>query len=176
MNDWVIGKVRTNSEGKIATTLSGIGVEAYCPMVRSKGQRRTDGTREAVERPALPGYVPVREEHVWDAMEHLEHDPDFYDFLRDIEHVIATIRDSDLDPLRAMEKAEPVKFYSGPSFFLGEKVKVPYNSPHVMKAFWGYEGQVVGVKNGRYCLALKDKVSGRTLETWFYGYQLLANS
>ena len=64
MNWWVIGKVRTNSESKIASTLEEIGVEAYCPMVRSKGQRRTDGTREARERPALPGYLPIRAEHL----------------------------------------------------------------------------------------------------------------
>ncbi len=172
MNDWVIGKVRTSSESKIASTLEEIGVEAYCPMVRSKGQRRSDGTREARERPALPGYLPVREAHVWDAHEALEHDPDFYDFLRDVTNEIASMKDEELNPIRAMEKAEPVKFYSGPSFFLGEIVKVPYNSPHVLKAFWGMTGQVVSVKNGRYCLGGHDF----TMEAWFNGMQLLANS
>ena len=172
-DDWVVGKVRTNSESKIAGTLEEIGVEAYCPVVRQKGSRRTDGTREAIERPALSGYLPIRAAHVDDARETLEDEPDFRDFIRDINYEICRMLDSALDPLRSMEKAEPVKFIAGPVFYLGEVVKVPYNSPHVLKAFWGMTGQVVSVKNGRYCLALRDNVSDRTLDTWFTGLQLL---
>ncbi|MGI9485457.1 MAG: hypothetical protein ACR2RF_06155 [Geminicoccaceae bacterium] len=104
--------------------------------------------------------------------ERLYREPSFYDFLRDINHEIALMLDSDLNPLRNMETAEPVKFYSGPSFFLGQIVKVPYNSLHVQKGFWGMTGQVVSVKNGRYCLGGHDF----TMEAWFNGRQLLANS
>lgn len=62
-----------------------------------------------------------------------------------------------------------MKFYSGPTFFMGETVRVPYNSDAVSKAFQGMTGQVVAVKNGRYCLGGLDF----TMETWFTGCQLL---
>ena len=176
-DDWVVGKVRTSSESKVKEKLEEIGVEAYCPMERKKGpRRRTDGTREAIERAAIPGYLPIRAAHVVDAHEALEQEPDFYDFLRDVTNEIATMADEALNPLRQMENAKPVKFISGPVFYLGEVVKVPYESPNVMKAFWGMTGQVVSVKNGRYCIALRDKLSNRTLDTWFNGWQLLASS
>lgn len=174
-DDWYVGKVRMNSESKLAGSLEERGVEAFCPFIRQKGpRRRTDGTREAIERPALQGYLPIRAEHV-DApatREYLEQEPDFRDFLRDINNDIARMLDSALDPLRSMEKAEPVQFIAGPVFYLSEVVKIGYNNPHVPKAFWGMTGQIVNVKRGRYCLGGHDF----TMEAWFSGMQLLANS
>ena len=170
MTDWAIAILRTGSEKRMHHRCKEIGVESYCPMLRQKGRRRRgEPGREAIERPALAGYLPVRGEHVDDAREGLDWDSDFRDFLRDIDDAIAFIRDSELDPLRAMEKSEPVKFISGPVFYLGEKVKVPYGNESVSKAFWSREGTVVAVKNGRYCLG----GSQFPLETWFSGCQLL---
>jgi len=177
-DDWVVGKVRTNSEARLAERCREMGVEPYCPMIKRKRRSPGGTARERFEEPALSGYLPMRAATVEapETREELYRENGFHDFLRDIDHVIALMKDSDLEPLRAMEKAEPVKFYSDvPRFYLGEIVKVPYNSPHVLKAFWGLKGQIVGVKNGRYCVALEDKVSARMLETWLSPYQLLAN-
>ena len=172
-DDWVVGKVRTNSEARLAERCREMGVEPYCPMIKHKRRSPGSAARERFEEPALQGYLPMRAATVEapETREELYRETGFHDFLRDIDHVIALMKDSDLEPLRAMERAEPVKFFSGPSFFLGEIVKVPYNSPRVLKAFWGMTGQVVAVKNGRYCLGGHDF----TNEAWFPGYQLLAN-
>ena len=171
MSDWVVGKVRTNSESKIAGTLEEIGVEAYCPMLKRKRRSPGSAVRERIEEPALPGYIPIRAAHMEapESREELYRNPDFYDFIRDVSHAVVLMMDSALDPLRAMENAEPVKFISGPAFYLGETVRVPPNNGHVLKAFWGMKGQVVSVKNGRYCLGGHDF----TKETWFSGCQLL---
>jgi hypothetical protein len=171
--EWLVGKLRTGSEERMSGRLGDIGVEAYCPMERQKGpRRRGEPGREAIERPALPGYLPIREATLAspDAWEWLDRDGDFYDFIRDVNNDLARMLDLDLNPLRSMEKhSEPVRFISGPVFYLGERVKVPYNSPHVAKAWWGMIGQVVNKRNGRYCLGGHDF----KMEAWFSGRQLM---
>lgn len=172
MTDWFVGKVRPYSEAKLAGTLEEMGVEAYAPVIRQKGTRRRDGTREAIERPALQGYLPIRAAHVEASWEWLEQEQDFRDFLRDVTNEIATMPDEQLNPIRAMEQSKPVKFVSGPMFYIGEIVKIPYGSERVPKAFWSRIGQVVSARNGRYCLGGHDFA----MEAWFSGSQLLANS
>lgn len=169
---WYVARVSTGSETKLNALCDEIGVESYCPLSRQKGpRRRGEQGREAIERPALQGYLPIKAVTVEasETREKLYRERDFFDFLRDVTNEIAAMDDEELNPLRAMEKAEPVKFISGPVFYIGEVVKVPYNNGHVSKAFWNMVGQVVGVKNGRYCLGGHDF----TKETWFSGCQLL---
>lgn len=173
---WIVGKLRTGSEASMSRRLEDIGVEAYCPMERQKGpRRRGENGREAIERPALPGYLPIKEATVARAetWEWLDREGDFYDFIRDVNNEFARMHDEDLNLLRSMEKnSEPVRFIAGPVFYLGERVKVPYNSPHVAKAWWGMIGQVVNVRNGRYCLGGQDF----KMEAWFSGCQLLKSA
>ena len=177
-DDWVVGKVRTNSESKIAGTLEEIGVEAYCPVVRQKGpRRRTDGTREAVERPALPGYLPIREQHVLDARETLEQEPDFYDFLRDIDNVIQAIADAEFDKIRELiRRSEPVVYMAGPPIEVGIIRKVPAVDERI-KPWWSMVGEVIerSGKEGYWRYKLGGHKFGDK-EVWFSGQQLLANS
>lgn len=175
MTDWAVAILRTGSEKRMHDRCREMGVESYCPMLKRKRRAPGKATRERYEEPALSGYLPVRAAHVEasETREELYREPDFYDFIRDITHEIATMDDEALNPLRAMENAEPVKFISGPMFYLGEIVKVPYGNSNVSKAFWSRKGQVVNVWRGSYCLALRDEVSNRTLEVWFSGCQLL---
>lgn len=169
--EWLVGRLRTGTEKRMAHRLEGIGVETYCPMERQKGpRRRGEPGREAREHPALPGYLPIKEATLVNAWEWLDRDGDFYDFIRDVNNDLARMMDKDLNPLRTMEKnGEPVRFIAGPVFYLGEWVKVPYNSPHVHKSWWGMVGQVVNARNGRYCLGGQDF----KMEAWFSGCQLL---
>ena len=171
MTDWVVAILRTGSEKRMHDRCREIGVESYCPMLKRKRRAPGKATRERFEEPAIPGYLPVRAAHVEasETREELYREPDFYDFIRDVTDQIATMDDEALDPLRAMENAEPVKFISGPMFYLGEIVKVPYSNPNVPKAFWNMIGKVVAVNRGRYCLGGHDFVK----ETWFSGCQLL---
>ena len=171
MSDWFVGKILTGSEGKLHTTFKEIGVESYYPTIKRKRRSPGNATRERYEEAALPGYLPIRAATVEapETREKVYREAAFYDFLRDIDDVIAAIKDSELDPLRAMEKSEPVKFIAGPVFYIGEIIRVSYNNPHVHKSFWGMIGQVVSVRNGRYCLGGHDFAK----ETWFSGLQLL---
>ena len=164
---WHVANVQTGQELPVAERMKKeCGAKVYCPKYTATVRPARKRKPIDVERAALPSYLMVEQNSI-DDPEAIYRDSRFRYFVQFGEY-LATVCQCMIDEMQSRELlgAFQPRFHAGPSFAIGEIVKVP-DGPYK-----SYRGQVVAMHRGNYRLDNLDF----TRAVWFSGLLLLKQS